>query len=220
VTSGRNAPARSGNDQPRGELIRQSALELFAERGYPATTMEEIGRTAGIRGPSIYRHYGSKQQLLVEIMAATMTELISEQQLAVRSTSDVVERLRRVVEAHVRYHARHRLEAFVGNREIQNLEGGNREAILRQRQTYERGLREVIETGIAEGRFHVGSARLASYAILDMGMGISAWFKSTGELSESSIVYAYGEFALKLVSAVDQDAAGRRSTAKKPTATR
>jgi AcrR family transcriptional regulator len=207
-------------NQPRGELIRQAALELFAERGYPATTMEEIGRTAGIRGPSIYRHYSSKQQLLVEIMTATMDTLISEQQLAVRSSSDVVDRLRRMAEAHVRYHARHRLEAFVGNREIHNLEQGNREAVLRQRQTYERGLRAVIEAGMAEGRFHVGSARIASYAILDMGMGISAWFKSTGELSESSIVYEYGEFALKLVSAVDQAAAGRRSTARKPTATR
>src|SRR5262249_50151801 len=94
-----SAAERSGGAQPRAEQIRMAALELFADRGYPATTMEEIGRTAGIRGPSIYRHYGSKQQLLVEIMAATMNALIAEQRQAVDSSSDVVQQLRRMAEA-------------------------------------------------------------------------------------------------------------------------
>jgi AcrR family transcriptional regulator len=201
VADGQRDPHRSAQGRARSQEIGLAALSLFAERGYLATTMEDIGRAAGIRGPSVYRHYQSKQQLLYEIMAETMNTLIAEQQLAVSTTTHLVARLRRMVEAHVRYHARHRLEAFVGNREINNLDDEKRTQILAQRRRYESGLRAVIDAGVADGSFQVGSVRLASYAILDMGMGISAWYSPHGELSESQVVYEYGEFALSLVMA-------------------
>jgi AcrR family transcriptional regulator len=199
VTVGQRGPYRSAQGRARSEEIRHAALQLFAQRGYIATTMEDIGRAAGIRGPSIYRHYGSKQQLLYEIMSETMATLIAEQQLAVSSTTNLVVRLRRMVEAHARYHARHRLEAFVGNRELSNLDDQKRAQVLAQRRRYETGLRAVIDDGVADGSFSIGSARLASYAILDMGIGISTWYSPQGELAESHVVYEYGEFALSLV---------------------
>ncbi len=199
MTDGQRGPYRSAQGRARSEEIRQAALRLFAQQGYLATTMEDIGRAAGIRGPSIYRHYESKQQLLYEIMSETMSTLIAEQQLAVSSTSNLEARLRRMVEAHARYHARHRLEAFVGNRELSNLDDEKRAQVLAQRRKYESGLRAVIDDGVADGSFSVGSARLASYAILDMGIGISTWYSPRGELAESQVVYEYGEFALSLV---------------------
>ena len=199
MTDGQRGPYRSAQGRARSEEIRQAALRLFAQRGYIATTMEDIGQAAGIRGPSIYRHYESKQQLLYEIMSETMATLIAEQQLAVSSTTNLVVRLRRMVEAHARYHARHRLEAFVGNRELSNLDDEKRAQVLAQRRRYESGLRAVIDSGVADGSFSVDSARLASYAILDMGIGISTWYSPQGELAESQVVYEYGEFALSLV---------------------
>lgn len=208
MTDGQRGPYRSAQGRARSEEIRQAALRLFAQRGYIATTMEDIGRAAGIRGPSIYRHYESKQQLLYEIMSETMATLIAEQQLAVSSTTNLVVRLRRMVEAHARYHARHRLEAFVGNRELSNLDDEKRAEVLAQRRRYETGLRAVIDNGVADGSFSVGSARLASYAILDMGIGISTWYSPQGELAESHVVYEYGEFALSLVRRLQPPAAG------------
>lgn len=212
MADGQRDPRRPVPGRARSQEIGQAALRLFAERGYLATTMEDIGRAAGIRGPSVYRHYDSKQQLLYEIMAETMNVLITEQRLAVSTTTDLTPRLRRMVEAHIRYHARHRLEAFVGNREINNLDGEKRAQILGQRRVYESGLRAVIEAGMADGSFQVSSARLASYAILDMGMGISAWYSPHGELSESQVVYEYGEFALSLVMAGQPSGSVRLTT--------
>src|SRR5689334_18866699 len=95
-----------------GTAIRAAALELFAARGYEGTTMAEIGAAVGIRGPSLYKHVASKQDLLVELMTTTMDGLLELQRVALADTADPVERLRRAVDAHVRFHARHRLEAF------------------------------------------------------------------------------------------------------------
>ncbi|MFE4966159.1 TetR/AcrR family transcriptional regulator [Streptomyces sp. NPDC056660] len=187
--------------------ILAAALTLFAERGYRATTMSDIGAAIGIRGPSLYRHVSSKQLLLGEIMVGTMRALIADQQAALDAGGDVTLQLRRMVEAHVRYHAAHREQAFVGNREIGNLEQPYRDQVLRLRQTYERGLRSVIERGCAEGDFKVAEPRLASYAILDMGMGVSAWFRPDGPYSAEQIAYTYADYAIRMLTGRSPDGA-------------
>lgn len=179
--------------------VQVAALTLFAEQGYRATTMADIGAALGIRGPSLYKHVASKQDLLAAIMVATMKALIHDQKAALDAGGDVAVRLRRVVEAHVRYHASHRHEAFVGNREIASLGPTQRRRVLALRARYEHALREVIEEGRRAGRFAVSSARLASYAILDMGIGVAAWFRPDGEYSADEIAYAYADQALRIV---------------------
>jgi AcrR family transcriptional regulator len=191
----------AGLPADRPAAIRLAALRLFAAQGYRATTMADIGAAVGIRGPSIYKHVSGKQILLAEIMLGTMDTLIATYAEAVDGVDDVRERLRRAVEAHVRYHSRHQLEAFVGNREIGSLDQPDRDRVLRRRSRYERGFRELIEQGCAEGVFTVRSARLASYSILDMGMGVANWFHDGGEFSVDQLAYHYGDLALLVVNA-------------------
>jgi hypothetical protein len=106
-----------------------------------------------------------------------------------------------MVEAHVRFHATHREQAFVGNREIENLAQPERVRVLDQRRQYEIGLRNVISEGARAGEFFVASDRLASFAILDMGMGVAAWFRSDGPQSADEVAYAHADFALAMLHA-------------------
>lgn len=181
------------------ESIRAAALSLFAERGYRATTMADIGAALGIRGPSLYRHVQSKQVLLSEIMLATMHTLIADQEAALAAGGDVVVQVRRMVEAHVRFHAGHREQAFVGNRELDHLDPGPRAEVLALRERYEHALRATIERGCTLGRFHVVEPRLASYAILDMGIGLAVWFRDDGPHSVDQVAYTYAEHATRLL---------------------
>jgi AcrR family transcriptional regulator len=181
--------------------IRDEALELFTAKGYQATTMADIGAAVGMRGPSLYKHVQSKQELLAHIMVTTMEDLLAAHRAAVSTTGDPVEGLRRATEAHVRYHARHRLEAFVGNREIRSLVEPHRGQVLELRAEYETCFRRLVQAGVDAGVFTVTSVRLASYAILDLGMGVSAWYRETGGYSEDTLVWQYSEFALRLVGA-------------------
>jgi len=196
-----HSPGDPGAAPPddRRAAIRVAALRLFAAQGYRATTMADIGAAVGIRGPSLYKHVAAKHELLAEIMVATMERLIEGFQAATTSTDDVREQLRRAVEAHVRYHAHNRLEAFVGNREIGSLERPDQARVLRRRGDYEGGFRRLIERGATSGDFAVRSARLASYSILDMGIGVATWFHEGGEFSADQVAYQYGDLALRMV---------------------
>ena len=160
--------------------------------------MNDIARVVGVRAPSLYSHVSSKQELLREIMVTTMDELIQGFHLAVAAPGDRVAQLRRATEAHVRYHTRHRREAFVGNREIPSLKPGARRVILDRRREYSMLFRDLIDRGAREGVFAVSSPRLVAYAILDMGIGLAAWFRPDGACTEEELVQSYGQFALRL----------------------
>ena len=204
---------RGGSDRRRSDRhdeILDAALELFATIGYRATTMSQIGDRIGIRGPSLYKHVQSKQEMLVEIMAGMMEELLRRQRAALDSGGDVRDRLERITAVHVQYHAEHRYEAFVGHREIDNLEEPERSRILELRREYESRFRDLVQEGRELDVFGASSDRWASYAILDMGIGVSAWYNPGGSVGPDELAATYAEFAVRMLGAGDPTVATER----------
>src|SRR3954453_19702708 len=53
----------------RRELIEGAAARLFAARGYAGTTLDEVAVAAGVTKPMVYRHFGSKKDLYLALLA-------------------------------------------------------------------------------------------------------------------------------------------------------
>lgn len=51
--------------------ILDQALELFAARGYDAVSVGEIAKAVGIKAPSLYNHFPSKQAIFDALVAST-----------------------------------------------------------------------------------------------------------------------------------------------------
>jgi len=60
--------------QRRG-LIEDAAARLFAQRGYTATTVEDIAAAAGVSKPMLYRHFESKKELHMKLLEHRRDEL-------------------------------------------------------------------------------------------------------------------------------------------------
>jgi AcrR family transcriptional regulator len=76
-----DAPARRLTADQRRRQLFDVALQLFAERGYRATTMDDIAEAAGVTKPLLYQHFSSKRALyllLAESVAQQMLEAIAE----------------------------------------------------------------------------------------------------------------------------------------------
>ena len=61
----REAPTARG--RRRREQIIEVATRLFHAQGFHATSMDEIGTAAGITGPGLYRHFSSKDDILLAV---------------------------------------------------------------------------------------------------------------------------------------------------------
>jgi AcrR family transcriptional regulator len=68
--------ARRSGAQTRERLLG-AARVAFARRGYGATTTAEIATAAGCSEPTLFKHFGSKQALLVAAIRATGAQLVA-----------------------------------------------------------------------------------------------------------------------------------------------
>jgi AcrR family transcriptional regulator len=50
------------------QLIKDVALELFGQKGYEDTSLTEIANSVGIKKPSIYNHFRSKEDIFMEVI--------------------------------------------------------------------------------------------------------------------------------------------------------
>ncbi|SFT25089.1 TetR/AcrR family transcriptional regulator [Paenibacillus sp. BC26] len=54
--------------------LKQAALTLFADSGYEGVSLSEIAKSVGIKTPSIYAHFDSKEQLFIELLEDAIRE--------------------------------------------------------------------------------------------------------------------------------------------------
>lgn len=68
---------RSRLKSDRRSQLLTAAERLFAQRGFLAVRLEDIGAAAGVSGPAIYRHFPNKEAMLVELLVGTSTRLLA-----------------------------------------------------------------------------------------------------------------------------------------------
>ena len=71
-------PTLSVRGAARREAIVAAAAELFAENGYAAVGMDDIGAAAGVTGPAIYRHFEAKAAVLTEVFDRIISTVDTE----------------------------------------------------------------------------------------------------------------------------------------------
>lgn len=59
------------------ERVLEVAEEMFAERGYDASSLGEIAARVGIRPPSLYNHFASKRELYVAVLERLLDPFMS-----------------------------------------------------------------------------------------------------------------------------------------------
>lgn len=87
----------------RQQALLREAARLFAQRGYAAVTLEDLGSAAGVSGPAVYRHFPSKRALLGALLVGVSQRLLAGGQSVLAGTSDVDERLDGLIRFHVAF---------------------------------------------------------------------------------------------------------------------
>ena len=130
-------------------ITREYSLDEIA-RGYEDTSIEAVLQEAGVSRGSLYHHFASKQEILVQIATETMTDLFQGGTRAVESEATAEEKLRALVEWNVVFHAERRLPARVADEELRSLGSAARQAVVGIRDEYEALFRAILKQGQAE----------------------------------------------------------------------
>lgn len=81
----------------RREEILQVAAELFASKGFEATSIREIGDAAGILSGSLYHHFKSKEEMLHLLLKRFVDKLVPRYENVLAESKDVSETLSNLI---------------------------------------------------------------------------------------------------------------------------
>jgi AcrR family transcriptional regulator len=155
---------------PRGRRRRERLLDatasLVARHGFHAVGIADIGAAAGVSGSAIYRHFASKQEILVALLDTVVDGLLAGASAIVREHDDAESRLDALVQAHIEFALRDRAIITVYSQEINHLPDADRRRIRRTQREYA----DVWTAVVAEGRADLSpdSARAAVHAVFGM----------------------------------------------------
>lgn len=97
------ATLREQRKADRRVRLLDAAARLFADRGYDGVSMRDLGSAADVSGPAVYRHFASKQDVLVELLVGISERLLSDGREQIDGAGGPQEALDRLVTAHARF---------------------------------------------------------------------------------------------------------------------
>jgi AcrR family transcriptional regulator len=195
------AVSRSVRRVNRRPEIVALASRLFRERGYHAVGMRAIAEAAQMQAASLYHHFRNKEELLLQAIFVVDRDLIVEQLPLLEGPGSHIDRLARLVRAHILHIGQHRDAWWVASRELRALSPDHLEAVREYRRRYQRRLAEFITDGVARGEFACADPRLTTMAILDMLNGLNEWYAPSGRFSIAELADRYATMALRLLLA-------------------
>jgi AcrR family transcriptional regulator len=146
------APARRGRPGHSLDTLLDAAVGLFNERGYEATSMEELAARLGVTKSAIYHHVPSKVELLRLALDRALDALFALTEETGATTGPAIDRLEYVVRGSVRVLAAELpfvtlLLRLRGNSEVER-------TALHRRREFDR-----VVTGLVRAAEHEGDVR-------------------------------------------------------------
>lgn len=168
------------------DRILRVAARLFAQRGYHATGMAELGDAAELQRGALYYYIGSKENLLYEISCRHVVQMVEFGEALLKEELPALQKVLRLSEQLVRTIHDDLDEVTVFFREIGALTGQRRNRVFALRDQFEDIWMRALQQGVNEGVLRHAQPLLIK-AILGMHNYSYVWLKPDGTLSPEDV---------------------------------
>jgi TetR/AcrR family transcriptional regulator, cholesterol catabolism regulator len=172
--------------------IYRAAARIICEKGYDATSMNDIADAVGITKSGLYHHVSGKRNLLFSIMNFGLDSLEEQVIVPARAVTDAEQRLRAIITSHV--HLITSRSTRQGNNpvtivldEVAGLTPAQRRKTDQRKRAYVALIRETLEQLKAEGKLRELDVTAASFSLLGMILWLSRWYNPEGRLTPEQV---------------------------------
>jgi AcrR family transcriptional regulator len=175
--------------------IMKSAAKAFRRLGYHGATVEQIAAALKMKKGNLYYYFKNKEAILFACHQYSLDELIRLLEEVEQSGLTADEKLRRLIVAfvHTILDELHGTALFL---DLEALSPVHLKAVIARRDTFDRGVRRVLEEGMATGTFGPGDAKLRAFALFGAVNWIPRWFNPEGPASSQEIADHFADFLI------------------------
>ncbi len=164
------------SDQAAGrQCILEQARQLFFAHGYHGVSIRDIVQACGLSNAALYYHFGSKQNLYIEVIRGFVASVVRPVQEAEAGSGSSRERLTRMVLAFARFSFESRSELQTLLRDLTACEGEEIQQLIPEVTGQVLApFAAVLEDGIAAGEIRAVDVRRTSFLLMGMLNSLAA----------------------------------------------
>jgi AcrR family transcriptional regulator len=190
------APGSLNGARARDREVIEAAVEIFWEKGYANTSVQDVADALGMLKGSLYYYIDSKERLLEKIFDDSHAELSEIAKAAVESQGSAAERTARFLFDYAMWTLTHVEQAGLYTREWRYASGALKASLAEQQRFYDRTLRALIVEAQKEGTISPDvEPRGASLFIWSAFTGLPDWYHPSSKAEARKIAAMYVELA-------------------------
>jgi AcrR family transcriptional regulator len=194
----RRTSGRSEARPRRGEAVRQAELlaiaaDLFADRGYVATTVRDIADEAGILSGSLYHHFDSKESMIDEILSTFIDQTLASYESVIAEGKGPKETFEGLVRTSLESMVDSRAAILIYQNEARFLAAEPRFSYLpAAHRKFEKIWTDVLKKGVKSGEFRDSiDPKLVYRLVRDTVWTAPRWYRPGGSLKPERIIDQY-----------------------------
>jgi len=168
------------------QAVLRAAVQMFNERGFHATSLEDVAASLGITKPTIYHYLGNKEQVLLECVTIGLEQLLEAAEIARREEGTGKDRLC----GFLRRYAEINMDDFgrcVIRTGEETLSENGRKQFRGLERKIDTALRELIDEAIADGTISTSDPKLLAFTLAGALNWPARWHEPGGTRSASEI---------------------------------
>ncbi|MDQ1719594.1 MAG: hypothetical protein QOE89_3547, partial [Pseudonocardiales bacterium] len=203
------APGRMSADESGGQRMSSAtepttkqriiaaAVALFAERGFDATSVNEVVARAAVAKGALYHHFASKDDLLYEVYRELIDRQVQGLERILEQRLSAAETLRALITDLVVTTAARAAEATVFFHEGHRLSDVNQERVRRARRTIHDAVIELVRAGQQNSEFSaIASPEIVTFTVFGLINGLPIWYQPGGGKTPAEIATELSDLIL------------------------
>ena len=165
------------------EAILESAAQVFRQKGYHGASMADIAETVQLQKASLYHHFSSKQEILLELLDRALDMVIERMDFVMALNLPADQKLRLAIRSYLKTLSEQGNLVSVLLMENRSLEPEFNSRHTPHRDKFENLWKELIQQGVDSGQFSDTNVSLSVKGLMGVMNWTITWFRSTGKLS-------------------------------------
>jgi TetR/AcrR family transcriptional regulator, cholesterol catabolism regulator len=176
--------------------ILQSAAQVFRQKGFHGASMADIAEAVSLQKASLYHHFGSKQEILLELLDRALEMVTAHMAEVMQGDVSTEEKLRLAMRAYLKTLSEQADLVSVLLLEFRSLDPELYTRHIPNRDRFEQMWRDLIQQGVADGTFACENIPLTARGLFGLMNWTITWYRQDGKMSIEQIADHFADVFL------------------------
>ena len=181
-----SAPDREQQREAKRQAVLQAAAQLFNERGFHATSLDDIAARLNVSKPTLYYYVKNKDQILIECVRQGLDMMLAGIEASRAAGGKAIDQLMTCMQVYARIVTMDFGMCLIRVGDEQ-LPQGSRKELRRLKSAIDQEFRRLVAEGVAEGSLQPCDPKMTAFVIAGALSWIGRWYQPGGEYTPEQI---------------------------------